>query len=69
MNPFKLLFEAHRCFPDLFETSALILIPALMEGLRRTSQQDHTAQELLSRADTDDALYFFCYILQKLEIL
>ncbi len=55
-------------FPDLFETSALILIPALMEGLRRTSQQDLIQlKSFLSRADTDDALYFFCYILQKLE--
>ena len=55
-------------FPDLFETSALILIPALMEGLRRTSQQDLIQlKSFLTRADTDDALYFFCYILQKLE--
>ena len=55
-------------FPDLFETSALILIPVLMEGLRRTSQQDLIQlKSFLSRADTDDALYFFCYILQKLE--
>lgn len=55
-------------FPDLFETSTLILIPALVEGLRRTDEKDLAKlMRFVHRAGNDNALYFFCYILQKLE--
>lgn len=67
---FALNFFSQRkhAFSDLNRSVELISLPLLVEGFRRTDE-DELAQlsRYIERAHTDDLIYFFCYIEQKLE--
>ena len=60
--------QRQAAMPDLCGTLELILVPLLTEGLRRTSGEDldHLSR-YVERAGVDDFIYFFCYVLQKLD--
>lgn len=60
--------ERTAAMPDLCRTVELISIPLLAEGFRRADEEDFTyLAPYLERAGSDDLLYYFSYILQKLE--
>ena len=60
--------ERMDALPDLCAAMELTAIPMLAEGFRRMNEKDfEILSPRLAQAGPDDLLYFFCYLLQKLE--
>lgn len=60
--------ERRTAFPDLCRTAEQILVPLFVEAFRRMDETDFLHLSLyIERAQSDDLLYFYCYVLQKLE--
>lgn len=60
--------ERWEAFFDLYESSELILVPIMMEGMRRMVPEDFQyVRKLAKRAFAEDLMQFFRYILQKAE--
>ena len=55
-------------YPDLFRTMEQMLVPLFAEGLKRADENDFMyLAPYIERLGTDDLLYIFSYLLQKLD--
>lgn len=53
-------------FPDLYQSTELIFIPLLCEGFQCMNEEDFVyIADLAERADADDLIRFYCFVLQK----
>lgn len=60
--------ERRTAFPDLCRTAELISVPLFSEAFRRMEENDFLhLSRYIERAQSDDLLYFYSYVLQKLE--
>ncbi|WP_294145297.1 GntR family transcriptional regulator [uncultured Clostridium sp.] len=60
--------ERRSAFPDLCRTAELILVPLFVESFRRMDDAGFLhLSRYIERAQADDLLYFYCYVLQKLD--
>lgn len=67
---FSLRFFSERrtAFPDLCRTAEQISVPLFVEAFRRMDENDFLhLSHYVDRAQPDSLLYFYCYVLQKLE--
>lgn len=67
---FNLRFFAERsaAFADLSEAGRLIWIPLLIEGMKQLNANEiHYLSSLAECTHVEDPVYFYCFILQKLE--
>lgn len=70
LSEFVLEFYSKRyiAFSDLNDSGSLIYLPLMVEGLRRMEKDDISyISDLSEQAATDDLLYFYCFVLQKLQ--
>lgn len=70
LTDFTLRFFSERrtAFPDLCRTAEQISVPLFVESFRQMDETDFLHLSLyIERAQSDDLLYFYCYVLQKLE--
>ncbi|MDC7287085.1 GntR family transcriptional regulator [Blautia schinkii] len=60
--------ERWEAYNDLYETTELLYVPLMIEGLCRMDEQDKDyIAQLAERAGSDDIILFYCSILQKIE--